>query len=324
MRGREGGAAREQTKQLYITRRDPTLSKEHTSTSLTFTPQLKHMKPKRDLGQNFLIDKEVAKRLVDIANVTNKDVVLEIGAGKGFLSEEIAKRAGELIAIEIDESLIPKLKENLFAFKNIKIITGDALMLLNHDEGAQKDNSERSRGSHALLGMTSQIEKLYLTYQTNKIVSSIPYQITSPLLHRLVNYKDQLEVISLLIQKEVAKRITAKAPKSNYLAAFLQTFFEIKITDLVDKYSFNPVPKVDSAVIKITPLKECLVENKEVQKYSKFLHHAFKNQRKMLNKRFKSRDLEALEIDPKRRAETLTINEWVKLFNETTNGVKDI
>ena len=120
----------------------------------------------------------------------------------------------------------------------------------------------------------------------------------------------------LHILKEVAEIVCAKTPVSNYMATFLQTFFEISYVIDVPNTSFNPVPQVDVAIVVLKTLEEQVIQPEEVEKYSKFLHHGFSQQRKMLNKRFDVKLLEDVGIDQTRRAESLSIEEWLKLFRK--------
>lgn len=241
---------------------------------------------KKMYGQNFLICEDVVEELVDSAKLEINDVVLEIGPGEGAVTAKLLEKVVMLYTVEVDRDLIPGL-ERRFA-KKLEIINKDALLYLKSQE--------------------------FLETGINKIVSSLPYQITSPLLHLLVGLKNKIQFVSLLIQKEVAEKILERAPDSNYLSIFLGTFFEIKIVSFVEKECFNPVPEVDGAIITFKTKSEPLIKVEDIERYSKFLHHGFREQRKMLNKRFDKKLLESCGIDATRRAETLTIKEWVKLF----------
>lgn len=250
------------------------------------------MKPKKQFGQNFLVDPEAVGALVAAGELTPKDTVLEIGPGLGTVSQDLVTQVNKLIMVELDADLIPNLTKLFSQNLKAELIHQDALKFLTTIE-------ETHPG-------------------INKIVSSLPYQITSPLLHELVMHKKQIKHTALLIQKEVAERITAKAPKSNYMATFLNTFFDIELVSIVDKNAFDPIPQVDGAIVIIKALKKPLIKDSQIQKYSKFLHHGFGQQRKMLNKRFEPIILMRVGINSARRAESLTIQEWVKLFEVTS------
>ncbi len=275
------------------------------------------MKFKRELGQNFLKDPDVIEMLVTAGGISEKDTVLEIGSGAGAVTSLLAKKAGFVLTLEFDSTLIPTLNSNLKDFKNVTVLNTDALKFL------ETGSSEiRTLGTAALKTVTLEMGTKEIP-AVNKVVASIPYQITSPLLHKLLPLKDQIKTIVLLVQKEVAQRIASVPPKSNYLATLLATFFKIEIISFVKKEAFIPVPKVDGAIIKLTTLNDSkvkpdVIQLKDIPKFEKFLHHGFSQQRKMLNKKFDIKLLDSLNISPTRRPETLTINEWVKLFNVTS------
>jgi 16S rRNA (adenine1518-N6/adenine1519-N6)-dimethyltransferase len=153
------------------------------------------------------------------------------------------------------------------------------------------------------------------TLGVNKIVASIPYQITSPILHECVNLSLFIDTVALVIQKEVAERITAKIPDTNYFAVFLDAFFEVNLVRIIEREAFDPAPNVDSAIVLLKRKSEPLISHGQIPEFSKFLHHGFLQQRKMLNKRFDLELLNKANIEPTRRAETLSIQEWILLFN---------
>lgn len=244
------------------------------------------MKSKKALGQNFLVNKTVVSELIKTADLSNNDTVLEIGAGKGFVTEELAKLPKKVIAVEFDSGLISTLKSNLGTYENVEIVNQNILSYL--------DSSKKK----------------------HKVVGSIPYQITSPLIHKLLTLKNPPLLITLLVQYEVAKKITALPPKATYLSNFVQTFADVKYIKKVSKKAFRPIPKVDGAIIKIIPHAERYPLN--AKSYSKFLHKGFSTPRKMLNKVFNPDVLKATEINPKRRPQELETVEWMKLFNLTS------
>ncbi len=247
------------------------------------------MRAKKELGQNFLIDEYIIKVLVECADVNKEDTVLEIGMGTGNVSKVIAQSAKKLIGAEIDPDVIPLLQSSLENEQNVEILHEDGLRLLR--------DALRVRAMNV-----------------NKIVASIPYQITSPLLHECVNLSLFINTVALVIQKEVAERITAKIPDTNYLATFLGAFFDVEIVKIVERECFDPIPKVDSAIVLLKHKATPLIPHSEIKGFSKFLHHGFLQQRKMLNKRFGKEILEKSNINPTRRAETLSVEEWLLLY----------
>lgn len=237
---------------------------------------------KKSLGQNFLIDQKVVSDLVGAAEITEKDIILEVGAGTGAVTRQIAPKAQKVIAVEIDGDLIPNLKENLETLENTEIINADILTL----------NPRRYTPA-------------------TKVVGSIPYQITSPLVHKLLKLKKRPESVTFVVQKEVAEKITAKPPKATYLSNFVANFGEAKIIRIVKPGAFRPTPKVGSAILHITLHPKPYTTD---PKFEAFLHRGFAQPRKMIKNRFPKEILEKVEIDPHRRPATLTQEEWLKLY----------
>lgn len=237
------------------------------------------MKTKKELGQNFLISKVVVEALLKAAEINKESIVLEIGPGKGFVTEELAKVVKKVIAVEFDSDLIVGLKNK--GWGNVEIINKDILRFL----GEKRLDNEY------------------------KVVGSIPYQITSPLIHKLLTLKDPPSLIALLIQYEVGKKITASPPNANYLSNFVQASAETKFIKKVKRQSFVPQPKVNGGIITIRPTRKVLVG------YSGFLHKAFKTPRKMLNKAFNSEILESVGINPKDRPSEIPVEKWISLYN---------
>jgi len=247
------------------------------------------LKPKKRFGQNFLVDARVVADLVATANLKRSDVVVEVGAGTGVLTKELAKKAGKVIAFEIDRDLISLLKKELAGFSNVETINKDFLKVrpqqLNH-----------------------------LTVQPFKLVGSIPYQITSPLIHKLLTFKPRPSLVVLLIQKEVAEKITAKPPKATYLSNIVKLLGEAEIVRFISKTAFWPVPEVDGAIIKLKV--QNLKFKIDVENFQKFLHKGFQNPRKMLRNKFDPEVLKKVGIDPTQRAQELTLARWIHLFCE--------
>ena len=180
--------------------------------------------PSKILGQNFLISKEVLKKILDTANLKSKDVVLEIGPGIGTLTKELAKKVKQVIAVEKDSKMIKILKETLRDLKNIELIQED---ILKYDFKSQ------------------------VPY---KIVANLPYYITSPVLRKFLEIGSKPKEIILMIQKEVAQRIVASPPNMSILAISVQFFAKPEIISFVSKNCFWPQPKVNSAILKISQI----------------------------------------------------------------------
>ena len=250
--------------------------------------------PKKRFGQNFLVDEKVVADLVAAANLTKEDVVIEVGAGTGVVTKELAKRAGKVITFELDHDLIPILEKNLQEFHNVEILNQDFLSV-----GPQPFS--------------------HLTMQPFKLVGSIPYQITSPLVHKLLTFEPEPSLVVLLIQKEVAEKITARPPKATYLSNIVKLLGGlpagrqgVEIVRSVPKTAFWPVPAVDGAIVKCSCAP--LARLSDIKNFQKFLHHGFRHPRKMLRTKFDTVDLESVGIAPTRRAQTLEFDEWLDLW----------
>ena len=261
-------------------------------------------RPSKRLGQNFLINKNVLQKIILTANLNKNDVVLEVGPGIGTLTQELAKNAGKVIAIEKDKKMIEILKKTLSGFNNIEIINTDILRI-----------------------KTKNYKLKTISY---KVVANIPYYLTSPLIRKLLEYDPpaggQPQEIILMVQKEVAKRICAKPPDMNLLAVSVQFYAEPKIVSYVSKNCFWPSPKVDSAIIKIIPnkVRPSVIRKKDFNKlFFKIVKAGFSQPRKQLgNNLSKNLKTDRKKIDewllnnnikPAQRAETLSIKNWIEL-----------
>lgn len=249
------------------------------------------------LGQSFLVNREILKKIIKTANPQSNDIILEIGPGIGVLTQELAKKVKKVIAIEKDPKMIEILKETLRDFKNIKIIQGDILKIKN--------------GS---------IMKWLDGY---KVVANLPYYIVSPVIRKFLESEYQSEEMVLMVQKEVAQRIVARPPKMNLLAVSVQFYSKPEIITFVSKKSFWPSPKVGGAIIKIIPRKSALLSAPISDQFFRIIKAGFSQPRKQvannlskglkLNKEEVKSWLLKNKILPSQRAETLTIENWIKL-----------
>lgn len=261
------------------------------------------IKPKKSLGQNFLRDEKALQKIIDSAELTSDDFVIEVGPGEGVLTEQLAKYAKKVIAIELDNALVPLLQKKFANHKNIEIIHADILDI-NLPELLKANN-----------------------VSDYKVIANIPYYITSPIIRLFLEQTNQPEEILLLIQKEVAERIVAKPGQMSILAISVQYYAEAEIMFEVGRNSFSPAPKVDSAVIKILPQKTF---NKEKdKKFFRIVKAGFSAKRKTLqnnlasslqiDKAVVSVKLKAASLSETARAQELNINDWKslsELFNE--------
>jgi len=255
-------------------------------------------KPNKSLGQNFMISDEMANYLVYALNVESTDTVIEIGAGLGAvtqkLSEALFEYGSKIFAVEIDSRFIPKLTEMFRETVNVNLIEADILRWLPEQ---------------------------YFD-QDFKVLGSLPYYVTSPILHMLVKLPKQPLRAVLLVQKEVGEKITEQAPNSSYLSTFVQTFFEVEYLKTVPKEVFKPEPKVDGAIITLERLSADPIfsELATVRKYEGFLHKGFSHPRKMLNKAFKKDELAATGINGSLRPQDLGVSVWKDMFAKLVLG----
>ncbi len=259
----------------------------------------------KSLGQNFLTDENVLENIVDSACPEEKGV-LEIGPGFGSLTQRLCRRAKKVVSVEIDSAVIPILTDNLKECENFELIHGD---IMKED---LKSLCQREFGD----------EKI-------KVCANLPYYITSPVILRLLDPNLPIEDITIMIQKEVAERINAKAGSKDYgvLTLTVGYYASSEIVCIVPPSAFMPPPKVSSAVIKLTLRDKPPVEVKNTDMYFAVIKAAFSLRRKTLSNALGSANLgkskdEILEIlnragiDPKRRGETLTDEEFARIANE--------
>lgn len=263
----------------------------------------------KSLGQNFLIDGNIIDKICDGAKITEKDNILEIGPGIGTLTQELCNRANKVVAIEIDNRLIPILEDTLSPYENVDIINDDILNidLINLVKN-RFDNSEV------------------------KVVANLPYYITTPIIMKLLEDRVKLDSIVVMVQKEVAQRMNASPGGKDYgaLSVAVQYYCEPEIIVNVPKTVFMPMPNVDSAVIALKVHKSPRINVDDEVLFFKIVKTAFGKRRKTLSNSLSTgglgiekkdivRILEKLNIDPKRRAETLDIEEFAKITKEIYN-----
>jgi 16S rRNA (adenine1518-N6/adenine1519-N6)-dimethyltransferase len=257
------------------------------------------LRPKKSLGQNFLIDNHSLDMIVRAADITADDVVLEIGPGLGSLTRHLAAIARRVIAIEIDSNLIPVLHSQLADRSNVEIVQGDILKI----------------DPATLLREAS----------TYKVVANIPYYITSGIIRHLLEASIKPSLVVLTIQQEVAERIIAQPDDMNLLAVSVQFYGSPRIVTNIQAGAFYPAPKVDSAVVRIDLDSQPRVEVKNVDTFFSVVKAGFSQKRKQIHNSLAGglrKPREAIDqvlkdagIEPKRRAETLTLEEWARLAN---------
>ena len=210
--------------------------------------------PLRRRGQNFLINPRFIKRIIDVAEIDEKDVVLEIGPGLGALTENIVDKCKKLIAVEIDQKLVQILKERLKNHKNIEVIKGSIL------DGISELNIK---------------EKKY------KVISNLPFNITGRVLRMLLTERDKPELIIVVVQKEVAQRIVAQPPHMSILSLAIQFYSQVSAVFNINKSNFWPQPRVDSMVLKIKP-NEFRIKKEIEDNFFQLIKTGFSSKRKYL------------------------------------------
>lgn len=237
------------------------------------------LKPSKGLGQNFLVNRHIADKIIESAELSKKDVVLEIGPGIGNLTLELAKKAGKVIAVEKDRKMAELL--------DVESINEDIL----------KFNAFPER---------------------YKVVANLPYYIASHAIRKLLETENQPQLMILMVQKEVGQRICAKPPDMSLLAVSVQFYSSPKIVSYVKKEDFWPKPKVDSAILKITDIRK----KEDSSSFFKIVKAGFSNPRKqllnnlskVLSKDKVSKILLENNINPSQRPETLSIEDWERLW----------
>ncbi len=258
----------------------------------------------KGLGQNFLIDGNIVRKIVRGADITKEDYVLEIGPGMGTLTEELALNAKKVIAIEIDERLRPILAETLEPYDNVEVVYGDVLKLPLREIIEEKCDG-----------------------QAVKVVANLPYYVTTPIIGKLIEEELPFESISVMVQKEVADRMVAKPHTKEYgsLTLFVGFYTEPKIMMKVPKTVFMPQPKIDSSVIKLQ-IRESLPDTNR-DSYFKLVRAAFSKRRKTLINALSTYGLEAdkeeirealkrVNIDETVRGEDLEMDDYIRLARE--------
>lgn len=255
-----------------------------------------HLQAHKGLGQNFLQDPLALEKITAAAEVQPTDTVLEIGPGLGSLTRYLAAAANEVVAVELDQNLIPPLKTVLAPYQNVRVLHGDILKLSPKELIAKDD---------------------YL------VVANIPYYITSAVIRHLLENESKPRRLVLTIQKEVAERICARPGDMSLLALSVQVYGAPRVAAHIPAQAFFPAPKVDSAVLVIDIYPSPLVEEQWLGAFFKLIKAGFSQKRKTLRNSLssglhispaKAADiLTRASIDPQRRAETLSIEEWERL-----------
>ena len=266
----------------------------------------------KSLGQNFLTDGEILEAIVLGADISKVDIVFEIGPGIGALTAEAAKKAGKVIAVEVDKELEKILEETLAGFDNIKVIVANVLKM---DLKTLMQEELRSGGD------------LQPQRSTVKVIGNLPYYITTGIIMKLLEEKLPVKSITIMMQKEVAERLKSKPGSRVYgaISVAVQYYCHIHTIKEVPKECFMPVPKVDSTVLRLDIRERPPVELISEKMFFRCVKAGFGKRRKTLlnalvdtkfDKEVVSECLQASGIDPMRRAETLSLQDFAALANE--------
>ncbi len=251
----------------------------------------------KGLGQNFLDDPAILEQIAAAAEIEKADVVLEVGPGLGTLTQQLAVRAGQVVAVEVDRRLVSVLRKSLKPYPNVRLIQGDILTLSPPD---------------------LELPEGYV------VAANIPYNITSALIQHLLTSEPKPKRVVLTVQQEVAARICSRPPNMSLLSLSVQVFGAPAIVTRIPASAFFPVPKVDSAVVRIDVYPSPLIAPSRLLLFFDLARAGFSQKRKMLRNSLSAGSrippadvaarLERAGIEPQRRAQTLSLTEWDKLI----------
>lgn len=256
------------------------------------------VRAKKGLGQHFLIDEATLETIIVAAALSPEDIVIEVGPGLGILTVELARQASKVVAVEIDTKLASLLKRRLASLSNVSVINADILKV--------------------------SLSQLLEGKNNYKVVANLPYYITSPILRYFVEASPKPSLMVVMVQKEVGEAIVASPGEMSLLAVSLQLYSKPKIVSYVPSQSFYPPPKVDSAIVRLDLLPEPAVKVADINGFFEVVRCGFSSPRKQLRNSLAhglgvkpaeaASLLEKARIEPQRRAETLSLEEWARLY----------
>ncbi len=265
--------------------------------------------PKKGLSQNFLIDGNIIRKIVAAADVQPGDVVLEIGPGPGSLTQALLEAGADIIAVEMDEVLARELERLQTEPKQLTVFCEDIMKF----------------------PLQETLKKKLKPGQKAKVIANLPYHLTTPILALLGPFHDMIASLTVMVQEEVGRRMTAKAgtPEYGSLTVFLEFYAKLKYAFTVSRNCFYPIPKVDSAII-VLELRPPPLQGEQEVEFFKITRTSFGHRRKMLRASLKdlyepaviTKALEELGLNPLARPEDLTLNEFLKLHKQLRCVVK--
>jgi 16S rRNA (adenine1518-N6/adenine1519-N6)-dimethyltransferase len=267
------------------------------------------MRPNKSFGQNFLVDRSVLRRIVEAADIQPDDQILEVGAGTGVLTRELAKRAerGRVVAVELERDMLALLAETTAAYPNVERVAQNLLLL----------DPVQVFGT-----------------QPYKLVANLPYYITAPTFRHFLESANPPRLLVVMVQYEVAQRIVAAPGDLSLLGVSIQFYGRPRIVARVPASAFYPAPKVDSAILRVDVNPHPALTQPERDRFFKVVQAGFSERRKQLHNalasglHIKDQEVRALlnvaNIDTSRRAETLSIDEWLRVWRavETSRDAK--
>ena len=268
----------------------------------------------KSLGQNFLINDDVISKTIDSANISKEDLIIEIGPGLGTLTEGLLEKAGKVIAIELDKRMLSILKERFSLYSNFEVINDDVLKVDLQD--------------------LIKNEKKMNNLKVAKIVANLPYYITTPIIMKLLEDKLDIETITVMVQKEVAKRLTAKPGEKLAGAITYSVNYYCNAEEMVEvpKESFIPAPEVESEVIKLKLRETKPVELENEKEFFKLIKNSFMQRRKtflngvsnsgLVDKEKLKQILKEMNINENVRGENLTLEQFAEISNRICTNAK--
>ncbi len=266
-----------------------------------------NMRHNKSFGQNFLIDRSVLQKIVAAADLQKDDAVLEVGSGTGVLTRELASQARRVVAVEVERDMLALLRETTAAYKNVELVDRN---LLHFDPGA------------------------YFADQPYKLVANLPYYITAPTFRHFLEHTNPPRALVVMVQLEVAQRIVAEPGDLSLLAVSVQFYGKPQLIARVPAQAFYPAPKVDSAILRIDVQPQVELTQAERDAFFRVVQAGFSARRKQIHNalthglHFKNEQirlwLEQAQIDASRRAETLSIPEWLHLWRIIDKGRKSL
>ncbi|HSK70896.1 MAG TPA: 16S rRNA (adenine(1518)-N(6)/adenine(1519)-N(6))-dimethyltransferase RsmA [Pyrinomonadaceae bacterium] len=263
---------------------------------------------KKSFGQNFLVDQNYISKIISVLDPKPNETIIEIGAGRGALTGRLVESGADIFAIELDKDLIPLLRNEFGENENFNLVEEDALKINFAEITKTKDQRPKT-----------------------KLVANLPYYISTAILQKLARQREAFSELILMFQREVVGRITAEPgnKERGFLTVLVEAFFQAEKLFDVPPTAFRPIPKVWSSVVRLTTKNENVLRNEKL--FLKIISAGFQQKRKTILNNLKNAPeslykekeiranlqpiLENLEINPQRRAETLTLKEWIKLTN---------